>query len=85
MALLLRIALAELIRQAVDERDVDRDSLAVPGVGAGDFRLVVHVCKSVLECISLCGKPPLVEGVEGGLYLVEAFTVFVFALCKSNH
>jgi hypothetical protein len=43
------------------------------------------VCKSVFECISLCGKPPLVEGVESGLYLVEAFTVFVFALCKSNH
>ena len=85
MARLLRIALAEFTRQAVHERDVDRDSLVVPSVGAGHVGLVVHMVKGVLEYIGLRVQPILVEGEERGLHYVEAFTVFVFALYEPGH
>lgn len=80
MSLLLRITLTEFIRKAVDKRDINRDSIAVPSVGAGYFRLVVHMRKSILDRIGLCIKPALIKGVEKGLYFVKTFTVFVFAL-----
>lgn len=85
MARLLRIALAEFIRQTVHERDVDRDSLVVPSVGAGHVGLVVHMAKSILEYVGLCVHPILVEGEECGLHYVEAFAVFVFALYEPGH
>lgn len=83
MSLLLRIALTEFIRKVVDKRDVNRHSFAVTSVRAGYFRLVIYMCKSILDRIGLCIQPALIKGVENGLKYVKAFTVFVFALYES--